>query len=134
MEAATEAASAAAEPEAATETEAEAAMILSPNAHPALATGRRTAKTSRTKQCKRTPQPSSAAGESEGIVPEPRRYNPDLFARRCGEPRKATVAKERRLGSPERLPSKLSAFRPLTGPRAARSSPRPLEGLVWDPD
>ena len=36
--------------------------------------------------------------------------------------------------SPERLPSKLSAFRPLTGPRAARSSPRPLEGLVWDPD
>ena len=98
MEAATEAASAAAETEAATETEAEAAMILSPNAHPALATGRRTAKTSRTKQCKRTPQPSSAAGESEGIVPEPRRYNPDLFARRCGEPRKATVAKERRLG------------------------------------
>ena len=41
MVAATEAASAAAETEAATETEAEAAMIRSPNAHPALATGRR---------------------------------------------------------------------------------------------
>ena len=76
MVAATEAASAAAETEAATETEAEAAMILSPNAHPALATGRRTAKTSRTKQCERTPQPSSAAGESEGIVPEPRETLP----------------------------------------------------------
>ena len=99
MVAATEAASAAAETEAATETEAEAAMILSPNAHPALATGRRKAKMSRTKQCKRTPQPSSAAGESEGIVPEPRRrYNPDLFARQCGEPRKATSTEERRLG------------------------------------
>ena len=60
--------------------------------------------------------------------------------------------------SPERLPSKLSAFRPLTGPRAPRGLelaptnnnnsvcrvkirtnlllllPRPLEGLVWDPD
>ena len=48
------------------------AMLPSPSAHPALATGRRTAKTSRTKQCERTPQPSSAAGESEGIVPEPR--------------------------------------------------------------
>ena len=36
--------------------------------------------------------------------------------------------------SPEMYSSKLSAFRPLTGPRAARSSPRPLEGLVWDPD
>ena len=47
------------------------AMLLSPSAHPALATGRRTAKTSRTKQCERTPQPSSAASESEGIVPEP---------------------------------------------------------------
>ena len=48
------------------------AMLPSPSAHPALATGRRTAKTSRTTQCERTPQPSSAAGESEGIVPEPR--------------------------------------------------------------
>ena len=77
MGAATEAASAAAETEAATETEAEAAMSLSPTAQPALATGERTAKMSRTTQCERTPQPSSAAGESEGIVPEPRRqYNP----------------------------------------------------------
>ena len=76
MEAATEAASAAAEPEAATETEAEAAMSLSPTAHPALATCERTAKMSRTTQCKRTPQPSSAAGESEGIVPEPRETLP----------------------------------------------------------
>ena len=57
MEAATEAASAAARTEAATETEAEAAMSLSPTAHPALATCERTAKMSRTTQCKRTPQP-----------------------------------------------------------------------------
>ena len=76
MEATTEAASAAAETEAATETEAEAAMSLSPNAHPARATGRRMAKMSRSKQCKRTPQPSSAAGESEGIVPQPRQTVP----------------------------------------------------------
>ena len=50
MGAATEAASAAAETEAATETEAEAAMSQSPNANRALATGRRTAKMSRTKK------------------------------------------------------------------------------------
>ena len=98
MEAATEAAWAAAETEAATETEAEAAMILSPNAHPALATGRRKAKMSRTKQCKRTPQPSSAAGESEGIVPEPRQYNPACSHDDAANPEKATSTEERRLG------------------------------------
>ena len=92
MEAATEAASAAAEPEAATETEAEAeaAMSLSPNANPALATGRRTAKMSRTKKCQRTPQPSSAAGESEGIVPEPRRLSLPAHTRDAVNPESTT--------------------------------------------
>ena len=104
MEAVTEAASAAAETEAATETEAEAAMSLSPNAHLALATGRRTAKISRTKQCERTPQPSSAAGESEGIVPEPRRLSRPAHTRDAVNPEKrrpSRVAKERRLGESE---------------------------------
>ena len=90
MEAATEAASAAARTEAATETEAEAAMSLSPTAHPALATGERTAKMSRTTQCKRTPQPSSAAGESEGIVPEPRRLSLPAHTRDAVNPKSTT--------------------------------------------
>ena len=101
MKAATEAASAAAETEAATETEAEAAMSLSPNANPALATGRRTAKMSRTKQCERTPQPSSAAGESEGIVPEPRQTIPTCSHDDAANPeseRCDVTKKERRLG------------------------------------
>ena len=79
------------------------AMLPSPSAHPALATGRRTAKTSRTKQCERTPQPSSAAGESEGIVPEPRQYIPTCshdYAANPESERCATTEKSADLAPP----------------------------------
>ena len=79
------------------------AMLPSPSAHPALATGRRTAKTSRTTQCERTPQPSSAASESEGIVPEPRQYIPTCshdYAANPESERCATTEKSADLAPP----------------------------------